>query len=161
MPRKFAAAIFVLGLAAGASVLGTSAQAQGVKVGVLTCNVSSGFGFVFGSSRSINCTFAPPGGAAGALCRGDQQIRCRYRLRSGWSDGLDGCRAFLQPRPGSVCRELAGRPQAPRSGSGSELMCWSAAPAIPSRCSPSALKATPVSMSLAGIAEMTLTFQPG
>jgi hypothetical protein len=39
----------------------TAAQ-SGVKVGNLTCNVSSGWGFVFGSSRSLNCTFAGPGG---------------------------------------------------------------------------------------------------
>jgi hypothetical protein len=38
------------------------ASAQtGVKVGNLTCNVSSGWGFVFGSSRALNCTFAGPG----------------------------------------------------------------------------------------------------
>jgi hypothetical protein len=29
---------------------------------VLTCNVSSGFGLIFGSSRSLNCTFSGPGG---------------------------------------------------------------------------------------------------
>jgi hypothetical protein len=38
------------------------AQAQsGVVLGTLSCNVASGFGFVFGSSRAINCTFAGPG----------------------------------------------------------------------------------------------------
>ena len=48
-----------LGLAAA---LATPASAQsGVKVGNLTCNVSSGWGFVFGSSRALNCTFAGPG----------------------------------------------------------------------------------------------------
>lgn len=30
-----------------------------VKVGVLTCNVASGWGFVFGSSKDIHCTYAP------------------------------------------------------------------------------------------------------
>jgi hypothetical protein len=40
----------------------TPAGAQGgVKVGNLTCNVSSGWGFVFGSSRALNCTFSGPG----------------------------------------------------------------------------------------------------
>ena len=48
-----------LGLAVA---LATPASAQiGVKVGNLTCNVSSGWGFVFGSSRALNCTFAGPG----------------------------------------------------------------------------------------------------
>jgi len=30
---------------------------QGVNVGVLTCNVASGWGFVFGSSKDLHCTF--------------------------------------------------------------------------------------------------------
>jgi hypothetical protein len=34
----------------------------GVKVGNLTCNVSSGWGFVFGSSKNVSCTFAGPNG---------------------------------------------------------------------------------------------------
>jgi hypothetical protein len=47
----------------GSLALGAPAQAQpGVVIGTLTCNVASGFGFVFGSSRAINCTFAGPGG---------------------------------------------------------------------------------------------------
>ena len=41
-----------------------TAHAQGgVKAGVLTCNVASGWGFVFGSTRDLNCTFAPSVGA--------------------------------------------------------------------------------------------------
>jgi len=44
-------------------LLAGGAQAQsGVRVGTLTCNVASGFGFIFGSTRAINCTFAGPGG---------------------------------------------------------------------------------------------------
>jgi hypothetical protein len=62
MLRKLALAIGVLGLISGASMLAPAAHAQGVRVGVLTCNVSSGYGFIFGSSRSLNCTFsAGPG----------------------------------------------------------------------------------------------------
>jgi hypothetical protein len=30
-----------------------------VKVGSLTCDVASGWGFVFGSSRDLHCTFTP------------------------------------------------------------------------------------------------------
>jgi hypothetical protein len=46
-----------------ASALATPAAAQGgVNVGNLTCSVASGWGFVFGSSRSLNCTFAGMGG---------------------------------------------------------------------------------------------------
>ena len=46
-----------------ASALATPAAAQGgVNVGNLSCSVSSGWGFVFGSSRGLNCTFAGTGG---------------------------------------------------------------------------------------------------
>jgi hypothetical protein len=57
----------VIGLAAAASfALASAAQADtsGVKAGILSCNVSSGFGFVFGSSKDMNCTFAPSDGPA-------------------------------------------------------------------------------------------------
>jgi hypothetical protein len=35
--------------------------AVGVKVGVLTCNVGGGSGFVFGSTKELNCTFSGQG----------------------------------------------------------------------------------------------------
>src|SRR5260370_14160643 len=42
---------------------GTLALAQAnVQVGTLTCNVSGGWGFVFGSSKAVRCTFARAGG---------------------------------------------------------------------------------------------------
>ena len=62
MLKKLGLVICALGLAAGVLALNTPAQAQGLQVGILTCNVSSGFGFVFGSSRTVNCTFSPKGG---------------------------------------------------------------------------------------------------
>lgn len=31
---------------------------SGVKVGFLTCEVSGGFGFIFGSSRELDCTYS-------------------------------------------------------------------------------------------------------
>lgn len=50
-----------LALAAGITLTAGQASAQsGVKIGNLTCNVSSGWGFVFGSTRGLNCTFAGP-----------------------------------------------------------------------------------------------------
>jgi hypothetical protein len=47
-----AAVLAVVALAAPAS-------ADGVKVGVLTCHVSSGWGFIFGSSKDLRCNYAP------------------------------------------------------------------------------------------------------
>ena len=58
MQNKFhmliGAAIAVSGLAfAGAA----SAAPHGVRVGELTCNVASGWGFIFGSSKDLHCTY--------------------------------------------------------------------------------------------------------
>ena len=62
MLTKLCVAIGLAGLAAS---LSTAAQAQsGVRVGTLTCHVASGWGFVFGSSKSLHCTFAPAPGRA-------------------------------------------------------------------------------------------------
>jgi len=64
MLRKFALAMSAAVLAVGVFALPTDAHAQtGVKVGSLTCNVSSGWGFVFGSSRSLRCVYSPVQGA--------------------------------------------------------------------------------------------------
>jgi hypothetical protein len=55
----------LLGLAAAASLAiaaSASAQPAGVNAGVLSCNVSGGWGFVFGSSRDMHCTFSPASG---------------------------------------------------------------------------------------------------
>lgn len=53
-----------LGLMMSAAVLGAFALAapaqaaeHGVKVGVLTCDVASGWGFVFGSTKDLHCVF--------------------------------------------------------------------------------------------------------
>jgi Protein of unknown function (DUF992) len=37
-------------------------QQGGIKVGTLTCNVSGGVGFIFGSSKEMKCTYAPNAG---------------------------------------------------------------------------------------------------
>jgi len=58
--RLAVAAIAALG--AGLALAGTAEAQSGVNVGTLTCNVSSGYGFIFGSSRALNCTFSAPGG---------------------------------------------------------------------------------------------------
>jgi outer membrane protein OmpA-like peptidoglycan-associated protein len=57
---------FLLLLAGTAMILGaTAAQASdfGIKVGVLTCQVESGWGFVVGSSKDMDCVYRPVHGA--------------------------------------------------------------------------------------------------
>lgn len=53
---KTCLAIAAVGLAASLSAVPAKAD-SGTKVGVITCDVSSGWGFVFGSSRDLKCTF--------------------------------------------------------------------------------------------------------
>jgi len=50
------AAVAVTGLAMASAA---DAAPHGVKVGELTCNVASGWGFVFGSSKDLHCTYRP------------------------------------------------------------------------------------------------------
>lgn len=46
-------------VAAGMISFAGVAQADGVKIGTLTCDVASGWGFIFGSSKDLHCTFSP------------------------------------------------------------------------------------------------------
>lgn len=63
MKRTFrAAAALAAALGLGAALTGSANAQGGVAVGTLTCNVSSGFGFIFGSSRALNCTLSGPAG---------------------------------------------------------------------------------------------------
>jgi len=63
MRNRIRQAAGAVAIVAGALALAGPAAAQGgVKVGTLTCNVASGWGFVFGSSRGLNCTFSGPMG---------------------------------------------------------------------------------------------------
>jgi hypothetical protein len=62
--KEFAGMSRKLKAASGAAVaailaFANPASAAGVKVGVLTCHVSSGWGFIFGSSKDLNCNFSP------------------------------------------------------------------------------------------------------
>jgi uncharacterized protein DUF992 len=62
MFKKLGLAVGSLGLAVGLAAGGAPAHAQGgVQVGTLSCNVAGGWGFVFGSSKAVRCTFARAG----------------------------------------------------------------------------------------------------
>jgi hypothetical protein len=73
--------------AAGIFALATPAFAKGdgagVKVGTLTCNVEGGWGFVFGSSKDMNCWYRPNEGAA---ARYSGEIN-KYGVDVGYSEG--------------------------------------------------------------------------
>ncbi|HYM18472.1 MAG TPA: DUF992 domain-containing protein [Micropepsaceae bacterium] len=61
MKKRFGLTLGAALLAAG-SMLAAPAHAAGVKVGVLTCNVSSGWGYILGSSKDVRCNFVPTNG---------------------------------------------------------------------------------------------------
>jgi len=58
--RVAAAAIAMFG--AASALVSPASAASGVAVGMLTCNVASGWGFIFGSSRALNCTLTGTNG---------------------------------------------------------------------------------------------------
>ncbi|HUH85039.1 MAG TPA: DUF992 domain-containing protein [Stellaceae bacterium] len=63
MTPKTRATAAAAALAIGALAMAAPTRAEGVKAGVLTCNVARGWGFIFGSSRSLRCIFSPNSGA--------------------------------------------------------------------------------------------------
>jgi hypothetical protein len=59
--RTILGAVAAASLALVASAPAHAQDGSGVRVGVLTCNVSSGFGLIFGSSKEVNCVFSRDG----------------------------------------------------------------------------------------------------
>ena len=57
MNKIILASLLALGLAAT-----PAAAKSGVKVGLLTCSVDGGVGFIIGSSKSVQCAYQPAGG---------------------------------------------------------------------------------------------------
>jgi hypothetical protein len=55
--RKFAKLAVIA--AVPALVAGTATAQDRVQAGQLTCDISGGIGLIFGSQRTLNCTFAP------------------------------------------------------------------------------------------------------
>ena len=55
--RKFTK--FVVIALVSAPIAGTSAAQERVQAGQLTCDLSGGIGLIFGSQRTLNCTFMP------------------------------------------------------------------------------------------------------
>ncbi len=70
----------MLGAAVAVAGLGLASAAEaapgGIKVGELTCNVSSGWGFIFGSSKDLRCAPSSdigPGALSGTYVGGSAQ----------------------------------------------------------------------------------------
>jgi uncharacterized protein DUF992 len=160
MLRKLAVAAVAVGLAGSALGLGTPAQAQAVKAGVLTCNVASGFGFIFGSSRAVNCTFAPGGGPpqhyAGAINK--------FGVDIGYVQGAVIIWAVLAPTtnpgPGSLAGTYVGATAsaAVGVGVGANVLVGGSGNSI--SLQPLSIEGNTGLNVAGGIAELSLTFQP-
>jgi hypothetical protein len=161
MIRKFAIAVCALGLAAGTLALGTPARAQGVQVGTLTCNVASGFGFVFGSSRAINCTFAPAGGPPRHYIGSID----RFGVDIGYISGGVLIWSVVAPTanidPGSIAGTYAGATASATVGVGLGANVLVGGSGNSVALQPVSIQGTTGLNVAAGIAAMTLTYQPG
>ena len=162
MLRKLAIAVCSLGLAAGSLMIGTPAEAQGVKSGVLTCNVASGFGFIFGSSRSVNCTFSPSGGGpphqyVGAINKFGVDIGYVRSAVMIWAV----LAPTANPEPGSLAGTYAGATASATVGVGvgANVLVGGSGNSI--SLQPVSIEGNTGLNVAGGVAAMTLTFQPG
>jgi hypothetical protein len=62
MVRIFTAAVALIALAVTSFVPASAQRSARIQAGVLTCDVSAGWGLIVGSQRSVSCEFAPDGG---------------------------------------------------------------------------------------------------
>jgi len=160
MFRKLVIAIIALGLVGGVLALGTPAQAQSVKAGIMTCNVAGGFGFIVGSSRAVNCTFAPTGVApqhyVGAINK--------FGVDIGYVEGAIMAWAVLAPTnnpgPGSLGGTYVGATGSASIGVGvGANVLFGGGNSI--SLQPVSIEGNKGVNVAGGIAEMTLTLQPG
>jgi len=61
MLSKLRIAAMTAAVALTPALAGPAAAQAGIQVGTLTCNSAGGWGFIFGSTRAVACTFSGPG----------------------------------------------------------------------------------------------------
>ena len=161
MSRKLAVAIAMLGIGVGALARGSPAEAQGVTAGVLTCNVASGFGFIFGSSKSINCTYSPAGGApqhyVGAINK--------FGVDIGYTQGGVLVWTVLAPTtappPGALNGTFVGVTASATAGVGVGANVLVGGSGNTISLQPLSIQGQTGLNVAAGVASLTLTYQPG
>jgi hypothetical protein len=162
MHKKLLIVLGALALAAGAFGLPAPAHAQWVRAGVLSCNVSSGFGFVFGSSRSLNCTFTGAGGGPPEHYVGSIN---RFGVDIGFIQGGVLVWTVLAPTAAVAPCSLAGNyggvtAQATVGvGLGANVLVGGSANSI--ALQPLSIEGTTGLNAAAGVAQISLTCQPG
>ena len=161
MFRKLLVAIIALGLVGGGLAFGTPVQAQSVKAGIMTCNVAGGFGFIFGSSRAVNCTFAPNGVApqhyVGAINKFGVDIGYVEAAVMAWAVLAPA----TNPGPGSLAGTYVGATGSASVGVGVGANVLFGGFGNSISLQPLSIEGDKGVNVAGGIAEMTLTFQPG
>jgi hypothetical protein len=161
MLRKLAITVCSLGLAAGSLMIGTPAQAQAVKAGALTCNVASGFGFIFGSSKAVNCTFSPNGGPpqhyVGSIDKFGVDIGYVQSAVIIWAV----LAPTTNPAPGSLAGTYAGATASATVGVGvgANVLVGGSGNSI--SLQPLSIEGNTGLNVAGGVAALTLTYQPG
>jgi hypothetical protein len=164
MSKKLPIALAMLGLAACAPPppTGTApAPRSGVQVGALTCNVAGGFGFILGSSRSVNCTFNPAGGGPPQRYTGSID---KFGVDIGYVQGGVLIWAVFAPTtnvaPGSLAGSYGGATGSATVGVGVGANVLIGGFTNSVALQPVSIEGTTGLNVAAGIAAMTLTYQP-
>ena len=156
--HKFSIAVLAVAALAVTFVAAPNALAQGAeapakqatKIGYLSCDVASGWGIIFGSSRKLDCVYTPAETGkkienySGSITKFGADIGY---LQSGvilWTVVAPGMK--ITENPGLLAGHYGGA-TASASDSASAGMCWSAGWMDRSRCSRSASRVTPASTS--------------
>jgi len=160
MSRKLAIAITALGVA-GALTYGAPAHAQGVTAGVLTCNVASGFGFIFGSSRSINCTYSPAGGAPQHYVGNINQFGVDIGYTQGGVLIWTVLAPTTAPPPGALAGTFVGATASATAGVGIGANVLVGGSGSTISLQPLSIQGQTGLNVAAGVASLTLTYQPG
>lgn len=167
MNKKLAVLLTTLGVAAcapppPATPTATPAPASGVQVGSLTCNVAGGFGFVLGSSRSVNCTFNSAGGGPPQRYTGSID---KFGVDIGYVQGGVLIWGVFAPTanlaPGSLAGSYGGVTASATVGVGvgANVLIGGSANSI--SLQPVSIEGTTGLNVAGGVAAMTLTYQPG
>ena len=161
MLKKLAVATSALGLAVGALTRGSPAHAQGVKAGALTCNVAGGFGFIFGSSRSVNCTFAPVGGAPQQYVGSIDKFGVDIGFTRGGVLIWTVFAPTTSPAPGALAGSFGGVTAGATAvvGVGANVLVGGSNKTI--SLQPLSIEGNTGLNVAAGVAALTLTYQPG
>ena len=163
MLKKLAVAISAASLAAGALALESPAQAQGggVKAGTLTCNVAGGFGFIFGSSKAVNCTFAPVSGVPQNYVGSIDKFGVDIGFTRGGVLIWTVLGATTSPAPGALAGSFGGVTASATAvvGVGANVLVGGSNKTI--SLQPLSIEGNTGLNVAAGVAALTLTHQPG